>query len=112
MSQKGFVPILITVLIAVALGGYFIYQNQTKSISSITKQTPKPSPSPVIYESTSSAETANWKTYTNERHGFEIKYPPDWLADEFYNISSEEVIPFLLSIGRKKPAAKTLVLGL
>ncbi len=27
-------------------------------------------------------EIANWKTYTNEEYGFEIKYPKDWTTKE------------------------------
>ncbi|PIR79737.1 MAG: hypothetical protein COU25_03810 [Candidatus Levybacteria bacterium CG10_big_fil_rev_8_21_14_0_10_35_13] len=27
-------------------------------------------------------ETANWKTYTNEKYGFTLKYPPEWSIDD------------------------------
>jgi len=30
----------------------------------------------------SSDETANWKTYSNEEYGYEIKYPQDWKTKE------------------------------
>lgn len=42
MKQKGLAPILIVLLIALALGGYLIYQKQPKPIS-----ISQPSPSPV-----------------------------------------------------------------
>lgn len=47
--QKGFVPILIVILIAAVVGGYFIYKNsQTKTPAlPTTYSTPQPSPSPV-----------------------------------------------------------------
>lgn len=106
MNQKGFAPILIVVLIAVAsVGGLLIYQ-QSRSQS-----TPSPSPEaiyctkdaklcpdgtsvgrvgptcefapcPTPYESTSSAETANWKIYIDTYSGIEFKYPPEWTEKE------------------------------
>jgi hypothetical protein len=32
--------------------------------------------------STNSAEMANWKTYKNEKWGYEVKYPPSWYLYE------------------------------
>ncbi|MBI2330306.1 hypothetical protein HYU94_02870 [Candidatus Daviesbacteria bacterium] len=70
-KQKGLTPILIVLLIALAIGGYFIYQKQTKPIF-----IPQPSPSPVTTSvASSSAETATWKTYINEDGHYSIKYP-------------------------------------
>lgn len=60
--NKGFVAILILILVAAAaLGGYLIYQNQSKP--------PSPQPSPT------SDTAANWKTYTNTKYGFSFKHP-------------------------------------
>lgn len=33
-------------------------------------------------ESTPSAETADWKTYKNNAHSFEIKFPPEYVIDD------------------------------
>lgn len=71
MKQKGFAPILIIlILAAVLLSGYFIYQKQTKPISS-------PEPSPLSTEAPAKVEdpTANWETYTNTKYGYSFKYP-------------------------------------
>ena len=82
--MRGFAPILIVVLVAVAaIGGYFVYTSLRGMVSEVepdvaispTIQTPTPTTKP---ESTSSAETANWKTYTNIKHKFSLKYPTDW----------------------------------
>lgn len=59
MNQKGFAPILIIVLIAVAiLGGFLVYQ-QNKLIS-----------------------LSNWKVYRNKDYGYEVSYPPNYLLTE------------------------------
>jgi len=49
------------------------HQNQP---SSIPQSTPASTPNPdASREPNGSAETANWKTYTNKEHGFSFKYP-------------------------------------
>ncbi|MDO8639116.1 MAG: hypothetical protein Q7R43_06075 [Candidatus Daviesbacteria bacterium] len=72
--SKGFAPILILVgivVVALAVGGYLLYQNQVKPV-------PIVAPQPIAQTSTSPDETANWKTYTNTKYGYSIKYPNDW----------------------------------
>lgn len=70
MKQKGLTSILIVILIAVGLGGYLIYQKQTRPTPA-PQPTTQPSPSP-------SDEAVSWKTYTNTEYGYAIKYPPVW----------------------------------
>lgn len=91
MSQKGIAPIVIVLLIAAAIGGYLIYsgkinlkQNEVRCTeeakicpdgSSVGRVIPK-----CEFAScpSGSAETANWKTYTNDTYGYIVKYPSDW----------------------------------
>ncbi len=71
MTQKGFAPIIIVIILAVAaVGGYLIYQKQTKT--SLPAQ-----PSPNL-----SNETAAWKTYTSDRLKYSIKIPSDYIFKE------------------------------
>jgi len=83
--QKGFSPILIVLIIAAAVGGYFVYMslrgsNGSVAISPTISSIPAPTTKP---ESTNSAaspapndagETKDWKTYTNI-NGYTFKYP-------------------------------------
>ena len=43
----------------------------------LDKMQPVVSPTP-----TPNTETANWKMYRNDKHGFEVKYPTDWHVNE------------------------------
>lgn len=74
MSQKGFgvIYILVGVLILsfVAGGAYFLGKSsEPKPSTPVVSQTPQPTPSPTP------DETVNWKTYTDVKNGFELKYP-------------------------------------
>lgn len=76
--QKGIAPILVVILIAVAVGGYLLYQNQTKPVV-VPQLVTQPSSSPVANPvSTDSAEIANWKTYTDKNFGYSVDYPDNW----------------------------------
>ncbi len=71
-KQKRLSPIVIIVMIAILFGGYLIYQNQFKSVTPSSPQTTQPG----------SDEAANWKTYTNTKYGYSIKYPTDWIVND------------------------------
>ncbi len=83
MNKKGFVNIVLVVVIALLMGtvGYFAFVKKSEPVTQqptlpTTTQTPtpqQPSPTPIN-------ETANWKTYKNDTYGFEVKYPSDWTS--------------------------------
>lgn len=73
--QAGFAPILIVILVAAALlGGYFIYQKSTN------KPTSSPEPSPLSTKAPSEVEDpiTKWKTYQDIRERYTFRYPPEW----------------------------------
>ncbi len=77
MQQKGLVPILIVLLIAAAIGGYLVYSGKVNLPQKQIAQTLK---SDASAAPTSAGETANWKTYTNERYS--LKYPKELILEE------------------------------
>lgn len=108
--SEGFTPILIVILIAAAVGGYFVYttnysNNQTKHAQNVQiTQTPAPT---TTLESTSSAtspapngagETANWKTYAHSN--FTFKYPDNWYSENNQNYPGGNNVSFFL-VGTK-----------
>lgn len=73
---RGFIAPLLLIIILIALGGgaYYVIHN-TKSFSD--EYMPR-APGPSAATTTTDA-IADWKTYTDEKYGFEIKYPPAWI---------------------------------
>ena len=93
--QKGFVHILvliIIVLIGIAGIGYFAFKNgQVK----IPLQNIPISPTPF----TTQIDTSSWKTYTNTKYSYQVKYPDNWFVlkdnDYGFRISNKYFDPSL-----------------
>lgn len=74
-SGSKLIPIIlgIATVIVIAIGAYILGSNQTETpILYPVQPTPTSSPTPTI------DLTANWKTYTNDKYGYSIKYPSSW----------------------------------
>lgn len=98
-SKNNFLVILLSVLLSLSIliAGFFAYQTQklVKELTMLkTESTPVATVESIIEPvATSSAMTVDpnsgWKTYTNAKHGFLLKYPSNWKleklndADEF-----------------------------
>ena len=74
--NRGFAAILVLGLIAavLVLGGMYLLKQNKKSVVQTTVQS---SPSPVDKSVNLDSIGANWKTYTNKKFNFSIKYPLD-----------------------------------
>src|SRR5260221_8254645 len=91
--------IILVLLLLLSLGstGYFAYQNMMlqKQIAGVKKEAmmvASPTPTSMAYysptPSASADPTAGWKTYTNTKYDFVIKYPLDWHVDDFSSTAS------------------------
>lgn len=114
-SQKGFVVPLLIAIIAVLVigGGVYIYNNkkveapvvsdtqtQTQTSGQTQQQTNTQTPPANNLEPCTNngsmgtrkcnppqTNTLNWKTYTNTKYGFEIKYPTDWYVTDLSSLN-------------------------
>jgi len=74
-KQLGFVLplaiLIVVVLIVAGVVGYYFYKTSQEQ-----KEAEVPKPEQEI------DETADWKTYRNDRYGYEVKYPNNWKVQE------------------------------
>lgn len=68
----------VLLLVAASAAGYFYWQGQQYQNQPIVQYV---SPTPTSVPTTQD-ETVNWKTYSNSKLGFELKYPPGWFVAE------------------------------
>lgn len=82
MRQQGFAGIFVLLVLALAIAGGAYYLGTQKGSWKAQEATNTTS---------TTNQTADWKTYTNKRYGYSLKYPSDWHVwniDRY--VSSEE----------------------
>lgn len=109
LRQKGFTPLFLLPIVFVGLLVVYLIYAYTGSIIHIsssplsTNTTPSPSPS-------NFRETANWKTYTNDRYGFTIQSPQSFTTTSTGPNSAEQQLNQGQTIsGTVQPSLDTIV---
>jgi hypothetical protein len=75
-SKKILITVGFVVLVIILGGFYYIFSSKYTSDIPPVQTAPQPS-------ITSADETANWKTYRNEKFGFTLNYPTNWIVGDF-----------------------------
>lgn len=85
LYQRGFSQILIFIVILISvsiIGGTYYFSKTSNSIiqqPTIVRTSSQPTISPNLLNSD---QTSDWKTYTNSRYKFTLKYPPIFTPQE------------------------------
>jgi len=73
------VGIVLACFVVFGAGGYFLGMKQWLTNNSASEANlPKPTSIPQASNTSNQDETANWKTYTNDKYNYSIKYPSNW----------------------------------
>src|SRR3989344_3275097 len=92
-KHQGFSAVALVIILAVlAFGGYSVWKKQAPTLTPIspTDTNIEPATSP----STPSVDMAGWKTYRNDKYGFEVKYPSEYLVKENLQALSNKSVVF------------------
>ena len=92
-KNRGFASLaLIIITLLVLGGGYWVWQNQFGSeVSKLAPPSADTNIEPPVTPSTPSVDMSDWKTYRNEVHRFEFRYPPDYILK--VKVSASEIPP-------------------
>jgi hypothetical protein len=66
--------LILIIFILIGGGATYYVANQSQKPASSSNQTPTTAPSPTPTPD----PTSDWKTYTNTKYGYSVKYPSDW----------------------------------
>jgi hypothetical protein len=94
MNQKGFANIILVVVIVVLVGavGYFTFVKKSGLIVQQPAPTPAQTNTPVSPTPTPKNETANWKTYVDDKNHFSFNYPLNWSLSRQTGDSSDNLL--------------------
>ena len=69
--------IIIIAVAILATAGFFVWQNQHVALQTVASSVSPgvPTPSTVVSVAPMPVDTSNWKTYQNDKFGFQFKYP-------------------------------------
>ncbi|MBX4210564.1 hypothetical protein KW783_01175 [Candidatus Parcubacteria bacterium] len=84
--KKGFIPLVLLIIAVAAIGGGSYYYKKSKNKASDQNKRA------VANNVAVSVDTVNLKTYTNQKLGFEFKYPTVWKLKEKIDNSNKEQI--------------------
>jgi hypothetical protein len=79
MNKKGFAGVAAIIIIAVVIlgGGYYLAQKSDWFSGNGNNNAVQP-----VQQNQTANETANWKTYQNDKYGLQFDYPSNWTFSE------------------------------
>lgn len=82
-SGKSSLPLLgILVFITIGVGGFLLWKFLSPP-KTLPVAAPMPTPMEIPTPTPTPDPTADWQVYTNQKHGFSLKYPPAFVPKEF-----------------------------